>query len=248
MSALLAEQGAEPIEFPAIAIVPPEDCTPLDEAIATLDRYDWLVFTSVNGVRMFWERLDALGKDGRSLASTQVAAIGPSTAQALGAHGITADFVPTKYVSEEIAAGLVDVRGRRFLLPRAELAREALARLLREAGATVDEIASYRTRPGRGGRDVRALLEEGEIDAVTFTSSSTVRFFLQRIGTDAHRLLEGVTVACIGPITAQTARECGLHVDVVADTYTVDGLVQALAGRAWGTGGMNEWANLRIGE
>ncbi len=233
MSALLEEQGAEPVEFPSIAIAPPEDCAPLDEAIATLERYDWVVFTSVNGVRMFWERLDALEKDSRALAGTRVAAIGPSTARALGARGIAADFVPAKYVAEEVAAGLGDVRGLRFLLPRADLAREALARLLHEAGATVDEIVAYRTVPGRGGRDVRALLEEGEIDAVTFTSSSTVRFFLQRIGTEANRLLEGVTVACIGPITARTARELGLHVDVAAEEYTVEGLVRALAERAW---------------
>jgi len=229
MSTLLEEQGAEPVEFPSIAIAPPEDYAPLDEAITTLDRYDWVVFTSVNGVRAFWERLDALGRDSRALAGLRVAAIGPATARSLRERGIVADFMPPKYVAEEIAAGLGRVNGLRVLLPRAELARESLARLLREAGATVDEIAAYRTLPGQGGRDVHTLLEEGEIDAVTFTSSSTVRFFLQRIGTDARRLLEGVTVACIGPITAQTARELGLHVDLVAEEYTVAGLVRALA-------------------
>lgn len=227
---LLEEQGAEPVEFPAIAIVPPEDCALLDEAIATLDRYDWIIFTSVNGVQSFWDRLDALGKDGHAVASTRVAAIGPATAGSLHERGIVADFVPDRYIAEAIAEGLGAVRGKRFLLPRAELAREALARLLRQAGATVDEIAAYRTVPGQGGREVRALLLEGEIDAVTFTSSSTVRFFLQRIGADANRLLEGVTIACIGPITARTARELGLHVDVVAEEYTIEGLVRALAG------------------
>lgn len=228
MCALLEEQGAEPVEFPSIAIAPPEDYAALDEAIAGLGRYDWIIFTSVNGVRAFWERLNALGKDSRALAGLRVAAIGPATARSLGERGIVADFVPAKYIAEEIAAGLGRVSDLRVLLPRAELARESLAERLREAGATVDEITAYRTLPGQGGRNVRALLEEGEIEVVTFTSSSTVRFFLQRIGADANRLLEGVTVACIGPITAQTARECGLHVDVVADTYTVDGLVQAL--------------------
>jgi len=229
MCALLKAQGAEPISFPAIAVAPPEDWAPLDEAIAALDRYDWVIFTSVNGVHSFWERLAVLGKDDRALEGVRVAAIGPATAHALRERGVTADFVPAKYVAEEVAAGLGDVHGQRFLLPRADLAREALARLLREAGATVDEIVAYRTVVGEGGSDVRGMLERGEIDAVTFTSSSTVRYFLQRIGPEATRLLDEVVIACIGPITARTARELGLQVDVLAEEYTVEGLVRALA-------------------
>jgi uroporphyrinogen III methyltransferase/synthase len=228
MCALLEELGAEPIEFPAIAVVPPADCTPLDEAIAALDRYDWVVFTSVNGVRSFWDRLATLGKNRGALAGVHIAAIGPATARALRDRGVAADFVPAKYVAEEIAAGLGDVRGQRFLLPRADLAREALARLLREAGAAVDELVAYRTVAGEGGSDVRAMLQRGEIDAVTFTSSSTVRYFLQRIGPEATRLLDGVLIACIGPITARTAQQLGLHADVVAEEYTVGGLVRSL--------------------
>lgn len=201
--------GAVPVVIPSIEIEftdPPE----LDRALKDLGTYHWVIFTSRNGVEAVFRRT------GR-LTGPKVAAIGPATAEALRGRGVTPDLVPSQYVAEAILASLREVRGLRFLLPRADIAREALAEGLRRRGAVVDEIAAYHTRPT--GR--RAPL--GPVDAVTFTSSSTVRGFLAGGPVPA-----GAKVICIGPITAQTARECGLEVTAVAEQYTEDGLIEAL--------------------
>jgi uroporphyrinogen-III synthase len=201
--------GALPVVVPSIEIEftdPPE----LDRALRDLAGYHWVIFTSRNGVEAVFRRI------GR-LVGPKVAAIGPATAEALRGRGVTPDLVPPEYVAEAILASLPEVRGLRFLLPRADIAREALADGLRRGGAAVDEIAAYRTRPARR----QALL--GPVDAVTFTSSSTVRGFLAGGSVPA-----GAKVICIGPITAQTARECGLEVTAVAEQYTEDGLIEAL--------------------
>lgn len=202
--------GAVPLLAPAIAIEftdPPE----LDEALAALERYDWLVFTSRNGVEAVFRRTDAL-------AGPRIAAIGPATAQALRARAVEPDLMPAEFVAEAVVEAMGHVRDMRVLLPRADIARDALPEGLRAKGADVHVVAAYRTvhRPPE-----RAAL--GDADAVTFTSSSTVRGFLAGASVPA-----AAKVVCIGPITAQTARELGLTVHQVADEYTEDGLIAAL--------------------
>lgn len=232
LSDRLMELGAEPIEFPLIQIISPEDYSPLDEAIRRLSRYDWIIFTSVNGVRAFVARLKAQGKDIRALGGLKICAIGPATAAELSRYCLNVDYVPDKYVAEAIVEGMGDVAGQRILLPRADVAREVLAVELAKAGAEVDEVVAYRTVLGDSpDADVKDMLLSGEIDIVTFTSSSTVRNFvaMMRHG-DLTEILEGVTVACIGPITARTARELGIKVDVVAEEYTIEGLIKAIVG------------------
>jgi uroporphyrinogen III methyltransferase / synthase len=223
----LAELGAVPVIFPTIEIAPLEDTSRLDRAIAELGVYRWVIFTSVNGVAAFWQRLIDLGKDKTSLNSPRIAAIGPATARALREKGIQPDFVPQEYVAEAIAPGLGEVRGQRILLLRAEIARKALVTELEKRGAIPEEIAVYRTLPTRPDAQAMAGLEKG-VDIATFTSSSTVRYFFEILGERAQAVLAGAAIACIGPITAETAQEYGLTVDITAGEYTVDGLIQAL--------------------
>jgi len=228
LSQLLRELGAEPVEFPAIAIAPPSDWSRLDQAIDRLAIYDWIIFTSANGVQAVVERIQARGGELRLLEGPCVAAIGPATAQALRDHGVRVDFVPPVYVAEEITAGIGDVRGHRILLPRADRARPALAESLREKGALVDEVVAYRTTAAPSG-DLLAILGNGKIDIVTFSSSSTVKNLAYALGGRSPReTLDGMLVACIGPVTAHTARELGIRVDVVAPEHTIQGLVDAI--------------------
>ena len=231
-AARLRELGAEPILFPTIAIQPPENWQPLDAAVADLARrdYDWVIFTSTNGVRFFWERLEEAGLDARAFGGVRLAAIGPVTAEALREHGLQPDLVPGQYVAEAILDEIGRLSGKRVLLPRANIARPALAKGLLELGAEeVDEVSAYQTVPaGREDAErVREMLAGGEIDVLTFTSSSTVRNFAAAME-PLPDLPEGTTVACIGPITAQTARAWGLPVHVSAEEHTIPGLVGAL--------------------
>lgn len=231
LSSRLRALGAEAIELPTIHIAPPEDWAPLDGVIASLSGYDWIVFTSVNGVRFFWERLTQADLDARALSGVKLAAIGPATAGKLEARGLRPDYVPQEYVAEAIAAELEDLRGQRVLLPRADIARPALVSLLREAGAKVIEVTAYRTlQPAVDADELRELL--ARVTVATFTSSSTARnlaAMTQDAGLDLTHALEKAVIACIGPITAQTAQELGLPVHVVAKEYTIDGLVEALS-------------------
>lgn len=201
--------GATPILAPSIRIEftdPPE----LRDALRQVQRYDWIVFTSKNGV-------EAVFRLSESIAGPRVAAIGPATAGALRAHGVEPTVMPEQFVAEAVLEALGDVAGRRLLLPRADIARRALADGLAARGATVHEIAAYRTVAAGTHPDLDG------VDAVTFTSSSTVRGFLDR-----GPVPEGAKIICIGPITAATARECGLDVTEVAEEYTEDGLIAAL--------------------
>jgi uroporphyrinogen-III synthase len=226
--------GAEPLVCPAIAIAPLADYAALDAAIGRLAEYDWAIVTSANGVHALVERMRALGADLASLQSLKLGAIGPATAQALAKYGLRAEFMPSAYVAESILDEIGDVAGQRILLPRADIAREALAIGLRERGAEVDEVAAYRTVPGDGAAELARYVETGAVDAITFTSSSTVRYTLdglEAIGierTNAVTLLHSVAVVCIGPITAATARDEGLRVHAMAQQFTGDGLVAAL--------------------
>lgn len=238
--AQLRALGAEPLVCPAIAIVPPDDYTPLDAAIARLPAYSWLIVTSVNGVHALLGRMDVLGIEPDALAHLHIGAIGPATARALEGYGLRAEFMPGEYVAEAILAEIGDVAGQRILLPRADIARAALALGLREKGAEVDEIAVYHTVPGDGVAALAEHLRASHADAITFTSSSTVRYTLdglERAGMargDAAALLNEVAIVCIGPITAETARAEGLRVDAEAREFTGAGVVDALV--AWFAG------------
>ncbi|MBA3945001.1 MAG: uroporphyrinogen-III C-methyltransferase [Herpetosiphonaceae bacterium] len=234
LSTRLRELGADPIEYPVIAFAQPESCDPLDDAITNLHRYDWIIFTSMNGVHFFMARLQALGQNISALAGIKIGAIGPATAAEVESYQLATTFMPTAFVAEAVIAQIGDVQGQRILLPRADLAREALVDGLQAKGAHVDNVVAYRTVLGDSAVDVAGLLRDHAIDAITFTSSSTVKNFwtkLEQAGlaaADIPRLLQNVTVAAIGPITAGTARELGLRVAIEAEQYTIDGLVHAL--------------------
>jgi uroporphyrinogen III methyltransferase/synthase len=230
LSARLRALGAEAVELPTIQIAPADDWTPLDQAIAALPSFDWIILTSVNGVQSFWSRLIRAGRDARVLHGVKLAAIGPATAAELEAHGLRADYVPGEYVAEAIATGLGDVRGQRMLLPRADIARPELADLLCQGGAEVVEVTAYRTlQPDVEAGELRDLLAATTV--ATFTSASTVRnlaAMAHEAGLNLPSALETATIACIGPITVQTARELALPVHVMAEECTIDGLVESL--------------------
>ena len=255
MARRLRELGAEPVACPTIRIVPPQDSDPLHRAARTAGAYSWIVFTSVNGVDRFADALEHQGADPEEAlaAGARVAAIGPSTAErVVERFGVEPDVVPDEYRAEalvlairrhtaagtgtDVAAedGGQELAGERILLPRAAEARAVLPERLEAAGAVVDEVAAYRAVPPDEEElaPVREQLRAGEIDWLTFTASSTVRNFVSLLGADPG----GARVAAIGPITAGTARELGLTVDVVAEEYTVPGLLEALVGARSGDG------------
>lgn len=231
-SELLIEQGAEPVECATIEVIPPEDWAPLDRAIRDLKKYQWLIFTSVNGVRFFLERLRALGHDLRILKGIRLCAIGPATAAELQRVGITPDFMPAEYRAEAIVKGLCQkkLKGSRILIPRAKVAREVLPRELTRLGAEVDVVPVYQAvRPDHDLERVRMLLHDGKIDVATFTSSSTVKNFVDMLGhKEVPSLLKNVVVACIGPITAKTAKACGIQPKIMPKSYTIPALTDAI--------------------
>jgi hydroxymethylbilane synthase len=214
--------GGEPVELPAIDFAPLTDFAELDAALSETGSYDWVVFTSANGVRAVAERLSARGLGARHLASAKLAAIGPATARALAALGLSVDFVPTRYLGEQVAAELPVEPGCRVLLLRADLASDVLARGLVERGVKVQDIDAYRTIMP----EVKDVDWKG-IDAITFTSSSTVNNLMDMLG-DRKADLANADVFCIGPVTAETARAAGLNVAAVATEHTVDGLLAAI--------------------
>lgn len=217
----LAALGADVIEYPVIEIVPPADPAPLDNAIAQLEQYDWLIFTSVNGVRYFVDRLSASPRDWRALRA-KLCAIGPGTRRALEALHLKVDLMPREYVAESLVEAFADhdLKGKRILLPRAAVARDVVPRELTARGALVDVVEAYRT----------VVPESAEWPAqkphwITFTSSSTVKNFLALAGREA---LSGVRIASIGPVTSDTARRHGLDVAIEAPEHTIDGLIAAI--------------------
>jgi len=228
----LEDAGAEVVLFPTIAIVPSGDPAALDRAVAAAGTCDWIVFTSANGVRVFFARFAAQGRDVRELGSVRLAAIGPETAGELERRMLRPAVVPREYRAEGLLEALAgeDLRGRRVLLPRAAGARSVLPETLAARGATVDEVIAYRAIPPPDADvpGLRAALAAGSIDALTFTSSSTVRHFVALLGRDALRALGRTVVACIGPVTAETAREEGLPAHVCPADYTVAALAAAL--------------------
>lgn len=230
---LLESAGARVVTAPAIVITPPDSWEPLDAALDALDSFTWVIFTSVNGVAMVDRRLSARGRTWSAVAGRRVAAIGPATADALAEHGVRPDLVPREYRAEglvECLRGVVTLADR-VLLPRAAQTRDVLVTELRRLGAHVSEVPAYATRRADAGTArLREALAAGGVDAVTFTSSSTVRNFAELFTEDERRTwLSRVTVASIGPITASTAAEYGLATDVMPGEYTIPALARALA-------------------
>ncbi len=232
-STLLRKLGAEVIEFPTIEVVPPLRWEELDRAISRLDSYDWIIFTSANGVKFFWERLKEKGKEDPFPFRLKICAIGPATAKQLKEKGVRIDYVPKEYIAEAILGGFerMAIQGKHILLARARVARDVLPRGLRKAGARVDVVETYRTIKPRGGaKKLRQLLSVGEIDTVTFTSSSTVNHFMELLKKeDWKMLLNGVAIACIGPVTASTAKEWGMSVHIQPEAYTIPAMTEAIA-------------------
>lgn len=253
LSEHLRAAGATPIELPVIRIAPPTDWQPLDQALRKLAEgqgYDWVIFTSANGVKMALARMNELGLAPELLRSTRIATIGPATAAALQDYGLVADLVPPSFIAESVAEALrgeaeqrgTSLAGQRVLLARAAEARQVLINELEQDGAQVEIVVAYQTLPvtqaDERGREVIALLRQQQLDAITFTSSSTVHHFmhwLSQVAPDIAILLAypgkqptRPLIACIGPITAQTARDYGLEVSVEAHEFTTAGLVKAL--------------------
>ena len=230
--ALLAAQGAEAVCCPTIATAAPKSWDELDAAIADLDRTDFLILTSTNAVDAFFSRLAEKGADVRSLSGVQIVAVGPKTAGAIRARGVSPDLVPEDYRAEGVVALLKEqeIAGKRILYPRTNLARDLIPAELAAVGAEIAAPVAYRTvAPAGGGERIRELLTTGEIDAVTFTSSSTVENFVEMVGPDAAGLLKKVDVVTIGPLTTRTAELLGLKVAVQPPTYTLEGMLEAMA-------------------
>ncbi|MEK6726466.1 MAG: uroporphyrinogen-III C-methyltransferase [Deltaproteobacteria bacterium] len=227
---ILEREGACVVEFPTIRIVPPASWDAIDSAIERLGSYHWAIFTSVNGVKYFIERLKATGRDVRALKGIKLCAIGPKTASDIEELGLRLDFVPKEYRAEGILEGLGDVKGMRILIPRAEVAREILPDELVRMGAVVDVVTAYKTvRPEGKREDIMDLFNQGKIDAVTFASSSTVTNFLQMFDEGVGiKFLKDVKVASIGPITAETASKHGIKTAIMPKNYTIPALAEAI--------------------
>jgi uroporphyrinogen III methyltransferase/synthase len=230
--ALLEQAGARVLLAPTIVIEPPATWAPLDESLARLADYQWVIFTSVNGVEMVRRRLEGVGRASDVLRGARIAAIGPATTAALRSWGLSADVVPETYVAEGLVEALrpLIAPGVRVLLPRAAQTRDVLVHALRDMGALVDEVPAYRARAAtEGATELQGALRRGEVDVVTFTSSSTVRHFAALFGQEERgAVMSGVTVACIGPITRATAAAFGIETRVMPSEYTIPALARAI--------------------
>ena len=225
LTAALARRGARPILLPTIEIRPVDDFAALDRALDGLEAYDWIAFTSMNGVAVLFDRL--AGRGARLPSAVRVAAVGSGTAHALAARGVHVDFVPTEFTGAHLGRELEDVAGRRVLVPRAVRGREDLVVELRTRGALVQDVPVYQTLPAAPDPDGLRELWRG-VDVATFTSASTVENYFLLLGARAARLLDDALIACIGPIAADAARSLGLSVHVQPDEHTIPGLVAAL--------------------
>ena len=228
---LLRHMGACVYEFPTISVEPLDDYEEVEQAILGLGAVDWLVFTSVNGVKYFWNQLSEIGLDTRALGGLSVAAIGPATADELRLRGVNPDFVPAKYVAEEVVAGLLErgIAGKNVLIPRAKVAREVLPEELTRAGANVRVLPVYETRLTQAdSSEVVDALTTGAIQAITFTSSSTVENFFDLMPPEVLRLYPKVRIACIGPVTAKTLKRYGFNAHIQPEDYTIPALAAAL--------------------
>ncbi len=228
----LSDLGAHCLEFPTIDIIAPANNTRLDQAIDNMASYDWIVFTSVNGVTFFFKRLFEKGYDTRKLGHLKSASIGPATRDRLLSYGLNSDIIPDSYRAESVVAAFKHeaIQGKKILLPRARDARPVLPVELTKMGAQVDEITTYAAEiVTHDTRDLISQLENKSVDVITFTSSSTVKNFKSLLPDDMFDdLMKDVTIASIGPITTDTAQALGFKVDITADTYTIDGLCEAI--------------------
>ena len=227
----LEELGAYAVELPSIEIAPLEDFAELDASLERLDGFAWVIFASVNGVESVFDRLHSMGRDSRALARNTIGAIGPATQRALESRGIIPDFVPARSVSEDVVAELSSRHWQDVpaLLPGSNIGRDALAQGLTRLGARVERVSAYRTLTPTDAAERAKKGLSGGVDVITFTSSSTVNNLLDILDGDGQ-YLDRAFIACIGPITAATAQERGLRVDLVAKQPTVEGLVESLAG------------------
>ena len=231
---MLSSLGAETIRFPVIAIAPPDSWDAADRAIENIKKYDWIIFTSVNGVISFADRLITLQKDvSETLNDIMICAIGLKTAEVVELYGLEVDFIPDEFRAEAVADGFKEMGspGRNVLLPRAQVGREILPKELVRMGMQVDVIPVYKAvLPDTDALRLRKMLRDREIDVVTFTRSSCVKNFLEIIGMDQYKmLLTGVKIACISPVTEDTVRKYDLSVDIIPDRYTVADLARAIA-------------------
>jgi uroporphyrinogen III methyltransferase/synthase len=232
----LEELGAEAIEAPTVRIEPIAQTDALDEATATAASFDWIIFSSVNGVDHFMRRLLAGPGDVRSLKGPKLCAVGPATAERLARYGLKVDLMPAEHRAEGVAEAMreaADLEGARILLPRADIAREVIGEELRKSGANVTEVIAYRTVPEAGSRDtdpdIYKMLLEHQIDVVTFTSASAVRHFVKTIGEEqAPDLLSYTQIASIGPVTAEAAQQLGIETTIMPREYTIPALVDAI--------------------
>jgi uroporphyrinogen III methyltransferase/synthase len=229
-AALLREQGAEVIQVPLIRFDPPDSWEAADRAIDRIDAYSLVLFTSSNAVDFFLRRLRARGVPPGALSRATLAAIGPKTARELEKNGLPVRLIPERFVAEGLLESLEGdgVEGKEVLIPRAQEAREVLVEELERKGARVTVAPVYRTVPARENRELLVSSLRDGVDMVTFTASSTVRHFLDLLGSEAIRLTRGVRVACIGQITGETARAGGLSPDVVPERSTVADLATAI--------------------
>jgi uroporphyrinogen III methyltransferase/synthase len=232
---MLRERGADPILVPTITIGPPEDPARVARAARELASYAWVAFTSENGVRAFFDALAREGLDARAFGTSRVAVIGPGTATALAEHGLRADVVAKEFRGEGLAKAMLEAlggaKGKRVLIARAKQAREALPEALSAGGCEVDVVPVYETHPAPGvSARITGMLDGRELDALTFTSASTVHAFCDALGDNAPALVakSGAIVASIGPITTEAAIARGLEVHATAAAYTIEGLVAAL--------------------
>lgn len=229
---LLKKMGAEVVEFPTVEIVPPLRWKELDEAIDRLKSYHWIIFTSANGVHFFWQRLKEKGKH-RLPSSLKVCAIGPATSRQLKEKKVSVAYMPKEFIAEAILKGFkkMPIKGKRILLARARKARDVLPKGLKKWGAEVEVVEVYRTlRPKGRWKRLRQLLTKEKIDVITFTSSSTVDHFAELLNKkDLKKLLRGIVIACIGPVTAKTAKKWGMKVQIQPPKYTIPALAQAIS-------------------
>jgi uroporphyrinogen-III synthase len=232
LSAGLRSLGASVIEIPFIEVRKPQSFQPLDDALKSLKKYDWLILTSVNGVTAMWERRRRLRLTRKEFKHLKIAAIGPATKAALLKSGLTVQMVPEEYVAESVVRGLRDkVSGKRVLLVRAKVARDVIPEELREAGAEVDVVEAYETVvPKKSAARLKVLMKDAarRPHVVTFTSSSTVRNFAELLGTTRVRSFKAVQFASIGPVTSATLRELDLPVTMEAREFTMGGLIRAI--------------------
>jgi len=248
----LEDLGAEIIDFPTIEIVPPENYNELDQSIDKVETYNWMIFTSRNGVKYFFKRFFENNRDIRDLKGIKICAIGTKTAQEVGKYGLKVDMVPEEFHAEGLINAFLKehgaesrkpgtillaedgpnaelLSGLRFLLPRAEKAREIFPDKIRELGGEIDVPAAYRTmKPEYYGKRLRRFLKEGRITIATFTSAATFSNLLEIMGDDAEGLLKGVTIAVIGPVTAKAVEKAGLSVSIMPETATIDAMVEEI--------------------